>query len=74
MVLDSLLYASICKKWILNGGDPFTLKDILGHSTTDMVNQYVNIYGKDLEKVFNAYNPLDNFLRETKGEHIRMKR
>jgi len=65
---------TFAKKWILNGGDPFTLKDILGHSTMEMVNQYVNIYGKDLEKVFNAYNPLDNFLRETKGEHIKMKR
>ena len=65
---------TFAKKWILNGGDPFTLKDVLGHSTMDMVNQYVNIYGKDLEKVFNTYNPLDNFLRETKGEHIKMRK
>ena len=63
---------TFAKKWILNGGDPFTLKEVLGHSTMDMVNQYVNIFGKDLENVFNSYNPLDNFIKETKGEHISM--
>jgi len=63
---------TFAKKWILNGGDPFTLKEILGHSTMDMVNQYVNIFGKDLENVFNSYNPLDNFIRDTRGEHIKI--
>jgi len=64
---------TFAKKWILNGGDPFTLKEVLGHSTMDMVNQYVNIFGKDLENVFNSYNPLDNFLKDTKGELINMR-
>ncbi|MDR1565632.1 MAG: tyrosine-type recombinase/integrase, partial [Oscillospiraceae bacterium] len=43
---------TFAKKWILNRGDPFRLKAILGHSTMAMVNEYVNMFGKDLQKDF----------------------
>jgi integrase/recombinase XerD len=33
---------TFAKKWILNGGDPFRLKAILGHSSMAMVNEYVS--------------------------------
>ena len=62
------------KHWIMNGGDPFELQTILGHSSPAMVQNYVNIYGKDLKPNFIRYNPLDNYTRATKGETIRMKK
>lgn len=64
---------TFAKKWILNGGDPFRLKVILGHSTMAMVNEYVNIYGNDLQKDFDSFSPLDNMecLKRSNG-HIKM--
>lgn len=51
---------TFAKKWILNRGDPFRLKAILGHSTMAMVNEYVTLYGSDLQKDFGVFSPLDN--------------
>jgi len=62
------------KHWIMNGGDPFELQTILGHSSPAMVQNYVNIYGKDLTPNFIKYNPLDNYTRAKKGEVLRMKK
>ena len=62
------------KHWIMNGGDPFELQTILGHSSPAMVQNYVNIYGKDLKPNFIRHNPLDNYTRAKKGEAIRMKK
>jgi len=50
---------TFAKTWILNRGDPFRLKAILGHSTMAMVNEYVNMFGKDLHKDFDTFNPLE---------------
>jgi len=51
---------TFAKNWILNRGDPFRLKAILGHSTMAMVNEYVNMFGKDLHRDFDEFNPLEN--------------
>lgn len=51
---------TFAKKWILNGGDIFWLQKILGHSTLDMVKEYVNMFGGDLKNNFDRFNPLDN--------------
>lgn len=51
---------TFAKNWILNRGDPFRLKAILGHSNMEMVNNYVNMFGKDLHKDFDIFNPLEN--------------
>jgi len=64
---------TFAKKWIMNRGDAFRLKAILGHSTMDMVNEYVNIFGKDLQKDFDTFNPLDNMecIKKSNG-HIKL--
>lgn len=59
-------------KWILNGGDPFQLQRILGHSSMKMVNRYINMTGEDLKIRFNECNPLEQ-LQTNKKEHISMK-
>lgn len=65
---------TFAKNWILNGGDIFTLQKILGHSSIEMVKNYVNLYSDELKIGFNSYNPLDRMMKESgKGEHIRMK-
>lgn len=50
---------TFAKKWILAGGDVFRLQKILGHSTMDVVKEYVNMFGDDLKKEFDKFNPLD---------------
>lgn len=65
---------TFAKKWILNGGDIFRLQKILGHSSMDMVKNYVEMFSNDLQQDFDVFNPLDNFIKDSKGERIKMSR
>ncbi|MDR1755152.1 MAG: site-specific integrase [Eubacterium sp.] len=51
---------TFAKNWILNGGDIARLKSILGHSSNDIVHEYLEMFGGDLQRNFDLYNPLDN--------------
>lgn len=48
------------KYYILNGGDPFTLKKILGHEDWAMVHRYVDMFAPELKKQHSKYSPLKN--------------
>jgi len=50
---------TFAKNWILNGGDIFRLQKVLGHSTLDMVKQYVNLYSADLKRDYEQYSLFD---------------
>lgn len=50
---------TFAKKWIMNGGDIFRLQKVLGHSSLDIVKEYINIFGEDLQKDFYKYNALE---------------
>ena len=63
---------TFAKKWILNGGDIFRLQKILGHSSMEMVKNYVEMFSDDLQKDFDIYNPLESFVKDKKGELIEM--
>ena len=63
---------TFAKNFILAGGGIIQLQALLGHSTMDMTRHYVNIYGADLQKNYDALNPLDTFNRR-KREQIKMK-
>ncbi|MCX8074893.1 MAG: site-specific integrase [Clostridia bacterium] len=63
---------TFAKKWILNGGDIFRLQKILGHSSLDMVKEYVNMFSEDLHQNFNEFNPLEQFT--TVKKYMPMKR
>ena len=65
---------TFAKLWIVNDGDPFELMYILGHSTLEMVKEYVAMFSDDLQKGFNSHNPLDCFNRKRhqKGKRIQI--
>ena len=64
---------TFAKNWILNGGDSFRLKTILGHSTLDMVNKYVAIYGNDLKRDYESFSVLDQSRKGMNEQQNRIK-
>ena len=64
---------TFAKMWILNGGDIFTLRKILGHSSLEIVKEYVEIYGNDLQMKYNEHNPLDKMTVQKKKDKIKMR-
>lgn len=53
---------TFAKKWILNGGGVLELQHILDHATLEQTREYVNLFATDVQKSFNIYNALDNFI------------
>lgn len=47
------------KNYIQNGGNALKLQKLLGHSTLAQTQHYVDLYGKDLQKDYDLFNPLD---------------
>ena len=48
-------------RYLMNGGDVFTLQRILGHTTLAMVNHYLRLSRADVAKQHLRYSPLDRF-------------
>jgi integrase/recombinase XerD len=63
---------TFAKLWILNGGDIFRLQKILGHSSLDIVKEYVNMFSTDLQINFDEFNPLENIKVNQKKTSIKM--
>ena len=58
------LHAHLCRhtfatRFLINGGDVFTLQQILGHSTLEMVRNYVNLAASHIAIQHQKYLPLD---------------
>lgn len=51
---------TFAKNWIMNGGDVFSLQRILGHSSIEMTNRYVTLFGSALKEQNDKFNPLNN--------------
>lgn len=62
---------TFAKNWILSGGDIVRLKTIMGHSNIAVTNEYLAMFGQDLQMDFEKFNPLDN-LKNRNREQIRM--
>ena len=65
------LHAHLCRhtfaiNYLLNGGDIFSLKEILGHTTLDMVNHYLHFTGSQITAQHHKYSPMDKLQFETK--------
>jgi len=65
------LHAHLCRhtfatRFLINGGDVFTLQQILGHSTLEMVRHYVNLASNHVALQHQRFSPLDRLnLRKT---------
>ena len=61
------LHAHLCRhtfatKFLVNGGDIFTLQQILGHSTLEMVRHYINLASSHVVIQHQRFSPLDRVL------------
>ncbi|MFD2672784.1 tyrosine-type recombinase/integrase [Marinicrinis sediminis] len=55
---------TFAKMYLLNGGDAFSLKNILGHTTLDMVSHYISLFSEDVATQHRKYSPLDRLMSE----------
>jgi integrase/recombinase XerD len=52
---------TFAKQWILNGGNAVHLSKLLGHSSLDITQNYINLLVSDVAKQVNEINLLDKF-------------
>jgi len=65
---------TFAKNWILNGGDIFRLQKILGHSSLEMVKEYVSMFGVDIKENFDNFNVLEKHTKGIQKAKISMKK
>ena len=58
------LHTHLCRhtfviNYLLNGGDIFSLREILGHRSLDMVNHYLHFTGSQITDQHRRYSPMD---------------
>ena len=58
------LHARLCRhtlaiNCLLNGGDIFSLREILGHSSLDMVNHYLHLTSSQITHQHRKYSPME---------------
>lgn len=63
---------TFAKNWILAGGDSFSLQKILGHTTQEMVSQYVNLATNDLRTQHSKFSPVDRLIVEPRNQKKRV--
>ena len=52
---------TFAKQWILNGGNVVSLSRLLGHSSLDIAQNYINLLVSDVAKQVDEINVLDKF-------------
>lgn len=62
---------TFAKQWILNGGNVVTLQKILGHSSLEITQNYINVLVCDAVEEVNTINLLDKFI-ETRTYKMNM--
>ena len=65
------LHAHLCRhtfaiSYLLNGGDIFSLREILGHTTLEMVNHYLHFNSAQITEQHHKYSPMDKLQGEPK--------
>jgi len=66
------LHAHLCRhtfavNYLLNGGDIFSLREILGHTTLEMVNHYLHFTSSQITAQHHKYSPMDR-IQEKDGQ------
>lgn len=64
---------SYAANWIRDGGNPFMLKEQLGHSSLAMTNRYANIYGMATKKEAEEHSLTNQFPKKNRGTRIKLK-
>lgn len=54
---------TFAKLYIMNEGDPYSLQDILGHTSQDMVKKYVNLWRPEMKTKHTKSSPMRNLFR-----------
>lgn len=54
---------TFAKNYIASGGNPFKLKQLLGHKTLEITNRYVKLYSEDLKKDFEEHSIIERFYK-----------
>ena len=62
---------TFAKQWILNGGNVVSVSQILGHSSLNITQNYINLLVSDVAKQLQEINLLDKF---TTRQPIKMKK
>jgi site-specific recombinase XerD len=68
------LHAHLCRhtfaiNYLLNGGDIFSLKEILGHSSLEMVNRYLHFTKAQITARHREFSPMDHIMGNLKNPH-----
>ena len=53
---------SFAKRYLMNGGDIFSLQRILGHSSLASVRLYLNLFACDIKKQHQRFSPVDRLV------------
>lgn len=56
--------------YIRNGGDSFSLQEILGHSTLEMTRRYVNLASRDVAEQHKKFSPMQGILSRERTQQI----
>lgn len=51
---------TFAKSYLLNGGDLFTLQEMLGHADIETTKIYINLTKQEVKMQNEQFNPLDN--------------
>ena len=62
---------TFAKQWIINGGNVVSLSKLLGHSSLDITQNYINLLVSEVAKQVDEFNVLDKFYGRT---HIPMEK
>ena len=65
------LHAHLCRhtfaiNYLINGGDIFSLREILGHTTLEMVNHYLHFTTSQITEQHHKFSPMDRLQNEEK--------
>ena len=54
-------------RYLINGGDAFSLQRILGHTSLEMTRKYVNLASGDVREKHRRFSPMDNLRFQANG-------
>src|SRR5271168_2940756 len=53
--------------YIRNGGDSFSLQEILGHSTLEMTRRYVHLARRDVAEQHKKFSPMEALAKDSRA-------